>query len=219
MAEAVADILHHYNDNLANVPKGIQLNEELKGLIARNHELNQQLVIGKGYAELKQQKRLLLINCADGIKNQLLLFASMENRPDLKARVDLYYADLFHASGDKLIDFASVLLNEALALGAELDDYRGAGITTTTLDESIKEFRALLSSTRMNIATRSAINKEITQNIINLRELLNDRIDVAMKIIRNNDTEFYDAYTMARVIVDRHGKRNEKAVEQDAISS
>jgi len=73
----------------------------------------------------------------------------------------------------------------------------------------ITEFSELNSAPRMDIAARASINKEISKLISEIRELLNDKMDKSMNTIKNTETAFFNAYTGARVIVDRLGKRRQ----------
>lgn len=218
MAEAVIDVQDRYAENLALVPKGIELNAELKDLIALHHQKNQLLVLENRYAAQKQAKRLLLEAGADEMISQLLLYAVMENKPELKAQVDLCYSDLRRAGGDKLIDISTRVKDLAYGLEEALTPYRGHAITPDGLKDRIIDYTTLLSAPRMDIASRSAINKELKENVVNVRELLNEKMDVAMNLIKNTDQEYFNAYVTARVIVDRRGKRNEKGVEPNATT-
>lgn len=218
MAEAVAEVQDRNADKLALVPKGPELNTELRRLIDLHHSKNQQLVLERQYAAQKQQKRLLLEAGADEIISQMLLYASMENNQEIKAQVDLCYSDLRRAGGDKLIDISTRLKDIAIELGELLIPYRGKAITTDALKDRISEYTELLSAPRIDIATRSAINKELKENVVNVRTLLNEKMDVAMNLIKNTDAEYFNAYITARVIVDKRGKRNGKSLEPNAIT-
>ncbi len=218
MAEAVVEVQDRNADKLALVPKGLVLNDELKNLIALHHQKNQQLVLEKQYAAQKQAKRLLLETGANEIINQMLLYAGMENKPELKAQVDLCYSDLHKAGGDKLIDISTELKDLANEVGDDLIPYRGQAITPDELKDRIIDYTKLLSAPRMDIASRSAINKELKENVANVRELLNEKMDVAMNLIKNTEQEYFNAYITARVIVDRRGKRNEKEVEPNSAT-
>jgi hypothetical protein len=210
MAEAVIEVQNLFSDKLSAVPKGTQLNDELKGYVGLHHANNQKLVIENQFATLKQGKRDLVETGAEELINQILLFANMENRPEIKVKVDLNYADLHSVSGDKLIDTCNGLYTLGADLDANLTEYRGTGITPSGLKQRIDEYAALLAAPRMDIAARSAINAAMEANVATIRSFLNEKMDVAMNIVKNSEPEYYDAYTSARVIVDRHGKRNAK---------
>lgn len=207
MAEAVVEVQKIYEEKLGTVPKGVQLNNELKGYIAFHHQKNQLIVLENEYAKLKEGKRSLVETGLDEIINQVLLYANMENKPEIKVKVDLYYKDIHSVGGDKLLDTATKVRELALELGAVLNDYRGPGITPEAFKVRIDDFAALLLAPRMDTAARSAINKEMKANVKKIREFLNEKMNVAMKIMQQSEPEFYNAYDSARVIVDRHGKR------------
>ena len=213
MAEAVINTLQMFATKLNLVPKLPQLFEELKALVALHHERNQQLVLGSSDAAVKQEKRKLLETSADELANTMLLFANMENVTEVRGKVDLYYSDLHRVGGDKLLDTCRELHRLATTLLDRLDDY---SINTAWLNGfklTIDGYAAVNSAPRASISARAAIKTEIEKIISDIRALLTDKMDLAFGIVKSREPEFFAAYTNARVIVDRHGKRRPSSPE------
>ncbi len=212
MAETVIKVLEAFNAKHPLVPKLPQLYTELKTFVAGFHQHNQQLVLGNGAASIKKENRKLLEAKAEELISIMLLYANMENAAAIKGKVDLYYADIHNVGGDKLADTCYGLHTIAGTI-ADLADY---GLEENTLGEfknSIDGYSAMLSAPRASISARAAIKTEMENTISDIRSLLNDKMDLAFNIIKNRETEFFAAYTNARVIVDRHGKRRDNNPE------
>ncbi len=212
MAETVSKVLEAFNAKHPLVPKLPQLYTELKTFVAEFHQRNQQLVLGNGAASIKKENRKLLEAKAEELISIMLLYANMENAAAIKGKVDLYYADIHNVGGDKLADTCYGLHTIAGTI-ADLDNY---GLEENTLDEfknSIDGYSAMLSDPRANTSARAAIKSEMEKIISNIRALLTDKMDLAFTIVKNREPEFFAAYTNARVIVDRHGKRRPSSPE------
>ncbi len=213
MAEAVINVLQMFANKLSLVPKLTQLFEELKALVALHHGRNQQLVLGSADTAVKLQKRKLLVTGAEELSATILLFANMENVPEVRGKVDLYWKDLNEVGGDKLLDTCTELHRLATTLLDRLADY---GVTTASLagfKQLVDGFAAMLSAPRASISARAAIRTEMETIISDIRSLLTNKMDVAFTIVKTSEPEFFDAYTNARVIVDRHGKRRPSSPE------
>jgi hypothetical protein len=208
MAEAVIEVLKLFIAKLILVPKLEQLRDELKAMVTRYHELNQSLVLESEYATLKKGKRNLLERAAEVLANQVLLYATMQDKPEVAVKVDLYYKDIFSIGGDKLLDTCKELHKLAKSLLAELTDYHVDATGLASFMQLITDFETLLSAPRMDISARAAIKMEMEGIISAIRAHLHTKMDVAMNIVKNTEKEFFDAYTSSRVIVDLRGKRN-----------
>ena len=215
MTEAVLDLLNLNTAKLGLAPKLEQLKDELQVRVAGIHLKNQNLVLENEFATVKQEKRVKLERGADELINQIQLYAAMENDSLTKGKINLYYSDLHLVGGDKLIDTCTAIYTLATTLGAKLTDYKVVPATLTGFKQLIVDFSALLSAPRMDITSRAAVNKELKKDISELRLLLTEKIDKSMNTLKNTETEFYTAYTNARVIIDRLGKRNKTTATGD----
>ena len=207
MAEAVIAVLKLYIAKFVLAPKLQQLYDALTALVDDVHAKNQQLVLENEYATVKQQKRDNLEKGADELVNKIQLYANMENDSIISGKINLYYADLHRIGGDKLIDTCNEVHTLATTLGPKLTDYFVVPATLIGFKSQITGFSELNSAPRMDITARASINKEISKLISEIRELLSEKMDKSMNTIKNTETEFFAAYTGARVIVDRLGKR------------
>ena len=215
MAEAVIEVLKIFIAKLGTVPKLPQLFEELKALVASHHLHNQQLVLGSASTEVKQAKRKQLEIGVEELISSMLLYANMENVPKLRGQIDVSRADINKSPGDTFIDTCTQLHKLATDLGTALDDYLAEPTTLAGFKQQIDDFAAVLSAPRSNISIRSAIRMEMEKTISDIRTLLSDKMDMAMNIIQSREPEFYAAYTNARVIIDRHGKRRPTKPEEE----
>jgi hypothetical protein len=215
MAEAVIEVLKIFIAKLGSVPKLPQLYDELKTLVASHHLRNQQLVLGSAGTEVKQAKRKQLEIGADELLSTMLLYANMENVTELRRQVDVSRADITKAPGDIFLDTCNSLYQLALNLGIKLNGYLPEPTTLTTFKQQIDDFAAVLSAPRSNISARSATKKEMEKTISDIRSLLSDKMDMAMNIVQSREPEFFAAYTNARVIIDRHGKRRPTKPEEE----
>lgn len=217
MAEAVIMILKTFADKINLVPKLAQLYEELQLLADGHHKLNQQLVLGSGTAALKKEKRRNLENGAEELTNSLKLYASMENATDVGSKVDLYYADLHEAAGDTFLDTCNQLHSIAATLGTGLNSYLADAATIEKFKNLIDGYALVLSAPRGDISVRASMRAGMENKIALIRSLLNDKMDMAMNIVKNKEPEFWEAYTNARVIVDLRGKRKAGASHTETL--
>ena len=215
MAEAVLEVLKLYESKLGSAPKLLQLKNELEALVASHHKQSRQLALENNFATVKQEKRTALEQSADEIVNKIQLYAAMEKDSITRAKVNLYYADLHNVGGDTLSDTCAEIHKLAETLGTKLADYNVLPATLTTFKSQLTDFTGLLSAPRMDIAAKAAINKELSRIIASIRELLNEKMDKSMNTVKNTETAFFAAYTSARVIVDRPGKRAKGSATAD----
>ncbi|MEI8046020.1 MAG: carboxypeptidase-like regulatory domain-containing protein [Bacteroidota bacterium] len=217
MAEAVIEVLKLFIGKMSLVPKLTQLYGELQALVASLHERNQQLVLGSGSTEMKQDKRNSLEMAAEELVSTIRLYANMENVPQVRAKVDLCYADLHKAAGDKLVDTCNELYSLATTLGSSLDGYLAATSTLSEFKQQVDAYAAVLSAPRTDISARSATRAAMEKTIADIRSLLSNKMDMAMNIASTREPEFYSAYTNARVIIDRKGKHRTGKPEGETL--
>jgi len=209
MAEAVIAVLKLFTAKFGLAPKLQVLYDLLTEMVDTVHAKNQQLVLENDFATVKEEKRDELEKGAEELVNKIQLYANMENDSLTKGKTNLYFTDLHSVSGDKLVDTCISIHTLATLLVAKLADYKVLPATLADFMKQITAFSELLSAPRMDISARAATNKEITKIISEIRALLNDKMDKSMNTIKNTETEFFAAYTGARVIVDRLGKRRQ----------
>jgi len=215
MAEAVIAVLNLFIAKIGLAPKLQVLFDLLTGLVTKYHDMNKKMVLENGFASIKQKSRDALTSAADILISQMKLYAAMENDLVTANQLNLYYSDLYKVGGDILADRCTKVADVATALGAKLTGYNVTPVIVTDFRKLIVGFSELLSAPRMDITARAAIKKEMENIIREIRALLNDKMDLSMNSIKKSEPEFFNAYTSARVIVDRKGKRIAKQPDSD----
>ena len=169
---------------------------------------DKELMLDSKYAEIKQKTKDLLVSAAEKFVSQIWLYAAMENDLITANLLNLKYDDLHSVPGDKLVDTCTKIADVADELGVKVADYNVTPAGITDFRTLIADFSKLLSSPRMDIAARAAIGTEMENIIKEIRAHLKDKMDKSMNSIKNNEPEYFNAYTSARVIIDLKGKRN-----------
>lgn len=207
MAEAVIAVIKLFIAKIGLAPKLQQLYDELVALVDLYHAKAQKLALENNFAALKQKKRELLEIAAEKLVSQMKLYSAMENDLITGNKLSIYYADLFKSAGDKFVDLCTEIGKIAEDLGVKLTGYNVNPVDITDFKALTKEVADLLSAPRMDIAARAAIKNEMEEIIRKIRAHFKEKMDMSMNVIKDSEVEFFNAYTSARVIVDRKGKR------------
>lgn len=128
-------------------------------------------------------------------------YANSVKNKELWKKANYTRSELLLASDAHLFDIGTVLLNLALPLQAELNNYLFGS-------EKITEYNVLLSGYRTAIPQKrvaSSVSKVSTMNISelidSLSKLLKEEMDVLMLLLEDAQPDFYNVYKNSRIIV------------------
>lgn len=166
-------------------------------------EVERQLVGTVGYAQAKAAHNGRMRDLTMAVSLGMLAYATEQDDLALSGRINLSRTAQARQPDAVLGRQSTVVLDQAVALGAELVPY---GIDAALLEElraAIRVNEELLNAPRHAIATRKSATAALAQRMQETRQLVTLRIDALMERYRLQDPAFHRAYLNARIIVDR----------------
>lgn len=169
----------------------------------------QQAMKGAGTTALKEQQRILTIDKAETIANALRAFANTSGNAGLIGQLG-FTRSSFERGGSlhtlHLIDQIIALATDSLS---GLSDF---GVEQVDIDELVQERNDLelaFVSPRDVIVNRKQLTTEIHAKVKNIDNLLHNRMDQLVKVLKSDHPGFVLRYANARTIVDHKGKTND----------
>ncbi len=132
----------------------------------------------------------------------MYVYVQVNDMPDLQARCAVSASQLERMPDEKVRTTCQNVYNEAVQLGDVLADFGQTVEDVTQLKKEIDDFSALIASPRSAIVTRSQATKELNSLMLEANDLLRNKIDKLMELLKTSQPKVYNTYLAARVIVD-----------------
>jgi CelD/BcsL family acetyltransferase involved in cellulose biosynthesis len=181
----------------AIVPFYLQLETLISQLIAADTGSRANL---KGYALMKQSKRKALEFLAQKVNNALASYALFQGDVALQTQVNFTASSWYRINEEKLITQATIVSNLATPLANSLSAYLVTATDVSNLSLALSDFVAVISAPKLAKNSRKEDNKEVKNRIIDIRTILQDKMDVYMRSFELSNPSLYGLYTSARAI-------------------
>lgn len=214
-----ATVVSYLDKNLTQVqslPQFTTLLADLKAYIAgiNAHSTTQQTGT-KGYAKQKSNLKNTLVEIAVEVLNALKAFAALTGNVVLTGEINYTPSKLLQTPDTILSDKVQVLLTKAGEHLPALADY---GITQTTLDSLQQANTAYMQSItdpRTGTITRKGATTSLADTFAKADDLLNNKMDLVIELLRLKDATTYTAYRSARKIMNMGSrKQKEEKIEE-----
>jgi hypothetical protein len=139
------------------------------------------------------------------IADQLAAFAAKNGNHDLAAQVQVTKSSLDQMPDTDLEQTAERVSNLATTNINGLKDYDVVAADITALDTARTAFAGIKTSPREKTTQRKAQTQSLAQLIANVRSIFRNEIDKMVTKFRKTNTDFYNGYFAARVIVNLTG--------------
>jgi hypothetical protein len=175
------------------------------GLDALDTAVDTQQTPTTGVAGDKAQARDDLEDKILALADQVAALAAKGAKHDLAAQVQMTKSSLDQMPDSDLEDTAERVGAAATANMADLAAYGVTAADVTALNTARTTFAGMKTSPRQAAVVRKAQTESIPQLIRNVRSIFRNEIDKMMTPYKKTNTDFYNGYFAARVIVNRPG--------------
>ena len=202
MYEAVHTYLDANTDKWNGVPVLITFKNELSELLSsiREHQDNQEasrVYLGTN----KTTQKRFVSEKADILNDALEAYAAIEGNAELEQKAAKSFSDLNRLRNQ---DFITIITETITLLEQYLESLTDYGITADQITDLKNSFDQFLTIQGQPRQYRIA-GKQATQNLAELFDasstLLVSKMDKVMKRFKRTDTNFYNGYLAARIIV------------------
>jgi hypothetical protein len=173
---------------------------ELMAQIEEVHQIQQGNTTGARQLKLKEEAEM--IEATVQLAATMYVYAQVNDMPDLQSKCAVSATQMERMPDEKVKATCLNVYNEAVKLGDVLADFGQTVEDVTQLKKEIDDFAALISSPRSAIVTRSQATKELDSLMREANDLLRDKIDKLMELLKSSQPKVYNTYLAARVIVD-----------------
>jgi broad-specificity NMP kinase len=219
MCRAVITYLNQHETMLNGLPHFTECFTQLKDLVNQIEEnkKNQETQI-TGITKQKNEWRDKLIELAGEIANKVKVYAIFAKNTILKEEVDYKDTDLRKVANNVLKDRAQIIYDKALENMAQLADYRVNQELLDNLAEAIQKFTDAMPNTRVSQVSKKGTTINLKNAFAEIDDLLKQRLDGLLLILKKDEAQFYTGYSNARIIIDLkgRGKNKEEANAVDA---
>ena len=190
---------------VAAVPALVTLITAFKAIIVSILETSELTNVNlSGIAADKGNAKDNLARTASDFADIIAAFASATKNSALKQEVNYSYYKLAKMRDESLAPVCRIIYNRA---EENLDALRDYGITTQKLalfDTAINDYAAKSPKTRTAIVNRQAQNANLRELFKQADDILNNQMDGLMKNFRTTHSDFYNAYSAAREVINPH---------------
>ncbi|MCU4176394.1 hypothetical protein [Carboxylicivirga sp. N1Y90] len=167
------------------------------------HQVQQGNTTGNRQLKLKEEAEM--IQATVQVAGTMFVYAQVNELPDLQAKCAVSASQLERMSDEKVRATCLNIYEEAHKLGDALTDYGKTAEDVAQLKKEIDDFAAIISSPRSAIVTRSQATKELAILTKDCNDLLRNKIDKLVELLKDSQAKVYNTYRAARVIVDLRG--------------
>lgn len=166
-----------------------------------------------GVTKHKNEWRDTLIDLASEIANKVKAYATFVKNTILKQEVDYTDTALRKVANNVLKDRAQIIHDKAQENLAQLAAYRVDQALLDKLEEAILKFGEAMPSTRVSQINKKGTTSNLKKLFAETDELLKDKLDSLLLILRKDEPELYTGYANARIIIDlkARGKNKEES--------
>jgi hypothetical protein len=175
------------------------------GLDALDTAVDTQQTPTTGVTGDKAQARDDLEDKILALADQVAALAAKGAKHDLAAQVQMTKSSLDQMPDSDLEDTAERVGAAATANMADLAAYGVTAADVTALDTARTTFAGMKTSPRQAAVVRKAQTESIPQLIRNVRSIFRNEIDKIVTRFKKTNTDFYNGYFAARVIINRPG--------------
>jgi len=212
MFTAVKNVFGIYGTELSMITALESLIHDFSDLMTKIetvHQVQQGNTTGKRQLKLKEEAEM--IEGTVQVAGAMFVYAQANGMPDLQIKCSVSASQLERMSDEQLKVSCLNIYDEAVKLGEALSDYGKTAEQVTNLKKEIDDFAVLISSPRSAIVTRSQATAELKSLINEANDLLRNKVDKLMDMLKTSEAKVYNTYKAARVIVDlRAGKKVEE---------
>jgi hypothetical protein len=193
-------------------PQFSALVTELSALVADISNLHAlQIQDNTGITITKSDVRKQLIDAMLTVIHAVTAHAIYNNDNQLQTSVSFTISDLFKLRDNTLADTALAIYNIAWPIRVVLAAQLITEADITLVNTLQQQYRALIPEPRFALGLTKSATKDIRDKMALVDDLLNNKMDLTIKVFQRTHPGFIDQYFSAREIVNlgvRHGRKS-----------
>ncbi|WP_378187702.1 hypothetical protein ACE939_04950 [Aquimarina sp. W85] len=202
MYQAVQTYLDTNTQKWSGIPKILEFKNDLDQLLIRLHEDSKSQEGAKLYlGSSKAAQKRVVADKADILNDILEAYATIEDKKDVRQKAAKSFSDLYKLRNQEFI----LVINETILLLeqylGELADYGVTADQITDLKTSFDKFLTLHGQPRQYRIESKQATMSLSELFDELTELLTNKLDKILKSFKRTDSNFYNGYEAARIIV------------------
>ena len=161
----------------------------------------------------KDKMREMLEAKSEVLKGIVLSYAYANNRSDLVKKVELLAKGFSKKRETEIEPNVNAFLEIARELQPQLADYNLTEEMIVDVEETCREFAAMVGAPRSMVVQSSSANKQLDKLVKETRDLLIQQLDNLMLRFKTSDAEFFNSYIQSRIIVEPATRHRDKPEE------
>jgi Carboxypeptidase regulatory-like domain len=167
--------------------------------------VQQQLQAIKGHTQGKAEGRQALCTFANEVAGALFAYATDKKDAVMKAKVKTSFSALRRLRDEELAPVCRIYLDMATANEAALADYGLLPAVIASFKAAIESYYTTVPAPRNAVALRSAYKKSLAALFASADDILKNKIDKLSLPLKKSNTDFMNAYSSNRRIIDTGG--------------
>ena len=151
----------------------------------------------------KTTQKRVVAEKTDILNDALEAYAAIEGKAELEQKASKTFSDLYRLRNQ---DFETVVKETIALLEQHLTELEGYGVTAdqiTDLKNSFDQFLTLQGQPRQYRIAEKQATTGMSDLFANATDILNTKMDKLMTRFKRSNTNFFNGYLAARVIVDK----------------
>ena len=151
----------------------------------------------------KTTQKRVVAEKTDILNDALEAYAAIEGKAELEQKASKTFSDLYRLRNQ---DFETVVKETIALLEQHLTELEGYGVTAdqiTDLKNSFDQFLTLQGQPRQYRIAEKQATTGMSDLFTNATDILNTKMDKLMTRFKRSNTNFFNGYLAARVIVDK----------------
>jgi NTP pyrophosphatase (non-canonical NTP hydrolase) len=187
---------------------------ELDGLSEEVYELQ------SAKAQKKKRLKAELTQKLQELQGALIIYASTQQDDDLKKKVGMNRSTIGAADDKTLRTVGNSIISRSEQYSEALANFGVTAGEVAAVKELHTGYSELVGKPLADISELNAVKRKQNRVAIQTNAMLREAVDPIMLSYRTRDQQFYDAYTLARTIIDRKArlKQNGEGEEEKSNS-
>ncbi len=186
----------------SGIPRVVNFKNFFDEIISRIHAKTETTKLGVGVTQKKDQLKDVIANKTSMLSGILQIIAAEQNDMDLVKAIKVCKSDILRLKESDVDATVNNMTTKATENIKLLADFGVTQDIITELNASVEDFNVLIGKPRTILSQKYAALNNIEELFVVGNEVLKLKMDNAMVIFRDLQSEFYTGYQSARTIID-----------------
>ncbi len=186
----------------SGIPRVVNFKNLLDEIISRIHAKTETTKLDVGVTQKKDQLKDVIANKTSMLSGILQIIAAEQNDMDLVKAIKVCKSDILRLKESDVDATVNNITTKATENIELLADFGVTQDIITELNASVEDFNVLIGKPRTILSQKYAALNNIEELFAEGNDVLKLKMDNAMAIFRDLQSEFYTGYQSARTIID-----------------